>query len=336
MSIEVKDSVTVVGGGIADDKSQAGDSSEDSDAPSETSPGVWKKSIMSCRGYRSHLTRRVNSTKKLIDFGNIHPSSTVCAQLLDAKSELDIAYNKVCSGFQKLFDLNPPEKDYQDQQAKLDRHTEEYDDICTAILEAVQKMKRPPSTQITRNLRADSDQQIDQGADRPKMKVNSALKPEKLTETFTPREFYEWGVQFQAYYRTSHFDQCTLPDQHAYLRQCINKTLWFRISSANNANTEMFGDVDSCLSLLLGEFQERYPQFNRRLAFFRAEQLPGQSMTDFMIKNRQLHNEADMHEITQDELLLFKNISGCKDRSCLLYTSPSPRDKRQSRMPSSA
>ena len=31
-----------------------------------------------------------------------------------------------------------------------------------------------------------------------------------------------------------------------------------------------------------------------------------------------------------------KDVTPEKDKSCLLYTSPSPRDKRQSRMPSSA
>ena len=30
------------------------------------------------------------------------------------------------------------------------------------------------------------------------------------------------------------------------------------------------------------------------------------------------------------------NVDDCIDTCCLLYTSPSPRDKRQSRMPSSA
>ena len=33
---------------------------------------------------------------------------------------------------------------------------------------------------------------------------------------------------------------------------------------------------------------------------------------------------------------LIRENSGLKFKSCLLYTSPSPRDKRQSRMPSSA
>ena len=41
-----------------------------------------------------------------------------------------------------------------------------------------------------------------------------------------------------------------------------------------------------------------------------------------------------------EEVLFNKNSKGIKKadiaNSCLLYTSPSPRDKRQSRMPSSA
>ena len=43
--------------------------------------------------------------------------------------------------------------------------------------------------------------------------------------------------------------------------------------------------------------------------------------------------EPDSLALATMALLL---VSGCKRRSCLLYTSPSPRDKRQSRMPSSA
>ena len=39
--------------------------------------------------------------------------------------------------------------------------------------------------------------------------------------------------------------------------------------------------------------------------------------------------DSDSEELTMDD---FRN----RRRSCLLYTSPSPRDKRQSRMPSSA
>ena len=40
--------------------------------------------------------------------------------------------------------------------------------------------------------------------------------------------------------------------------------------------------------------------------------------------------------VTDFSIGFGKEIFGFNDKSCLLYTSPSPRDKRQSRMPSSA
>ena len=41
--------------------------------------------------------------------------------------------------------------------------------------------------------------------------------------------------------------------------------------------------------------------------------------------------EATFTQLQNQHTKAFKNVKGC-----LLYTSPSPRDKRQSRMPSSA
>jgi len=37
-----------------------------------------------------------------------------------------------------------------------------------------------------------------------------------------------------------------------------------------------------------------------------------------------------------DRLLSGEEVEGFEDMSCLLYTSPSPRDRTRSRMPSSA
>ena len=61
-----------------------------------------------------------------------------------------------------------------------------------------------------------------------------------------------------------------------------------------------------------------------------------------VILNRQTGNLStyiEMLAVKDDENIdLFKIFSDLSDMSnaCLLYTSPSPRDKRQSRMPSSA
>ena len=45
-----------------------------------------------------------------------------------------------------------------------------------------------------------------------------------------------------------------------------------------------------------------------------------------------------MLRIGEDEpySFLLESVEGGEAKGCLLYTSPSPRDKRQSRMPSSA
>ena len=49
-----------------------------------------------------------------------------------------------------------------------------------------------------------------------------------------------------------------------------------------------------------------------------------------------LVQEGDYIQFVSDDWFLHEVRFDSTDMSCLLYTSPSPRDKRQSRMPSSA
>ena len=57
----------------------------------------------------------------------------------------------------------------------------------------------------------------------------------------------------------------------------------------------------------------------------------------------QLRDNRNATELAKYTAELYQQLetetgqaTGCKFNGCLLYTSPSPRDKRQSRMPSSA
>ena len=49
-------------------------------------------------------------------------------------------------------------------------------------------------------------------------------------------------------------------------------------------------------------------------------------------------DEVKVFEFTDKELseLTVRKVRGADNKTCLLYTSPSPRDQRGSRMPSSA
>ena len=51
----------------------------------------------------------------------------------------------------------------------------------------------------------------------------------------------------------------------------------------------------------------------------------GKTIVSIFVNKRQFNDESD-----------YDNYPIDLDKDCLLYTSPSPRDKRQSRMPSSA
>ena len=46
--------------------------------------------------------------------------------------------------------------------------------------------------------------------------------------------------------------------------------------------------------------------------------------------------KTHIHNIDSRQIYKSMDIGTAKPSNCLLYTSPSPRDKRQSRMPSSA
>ena len=54
---------------------------------------------------------------------------------------------------------------------------------------------------------------------------------------------------------------------------------------------------------------------------------------------RMVNNYPNYHIVNLDKLTYAGNLNNLKDvedKPCLLYTSPSPRDRQKSRMPSSA
>ena len=60
------------------------------------------------------------------------------------------------------------------------------------------------------------------------------------------------------------------------------------------------------------------------------------NLLDSYIRKAPLAKDKDAFLHTMRNLGYLRNTKSCSITPCLLYTSPSPRDKRQSRMPSSA
>ena len=82
---------------------------------------------------------------------------------------------------------------------------------------------------------------------------------------------------------------------------------------------------------------EKEKNYAEKLEF--VDQLKSQVNTDFKnLASDILEKDRDKLKIDNSELLtpLQTQIKSFRERICLLYTSPSPRDRSLSRMPSSA
>ena len=75
-----------------------------------------------------------------------------------------------------------------------------------------------------------------------------------------------------------------------------------------------------------------HPKILERLVETNMDQTPGYGLDPYCDEARRLIRKACGREDIDVQFL----VGGTQTNTCLLYTSPSPRDKRQSRMPSSA
>ena len=77
-------------------------------------------------------------------------------------------------------------------------------------------------------------------------------------------------------------------------------------------------EVTSCMDIIADWIAERRPLDSRRMELFKLPQERGESMVQYSNRILDIADKCDLNDI------------------CLLYTSPSPRDRQKSRMPSSA
>ena len=86
-------------------------------------------------------------------------------------------------------------------------------------------------------------------------------------------------------------------------------------------------DVNSAAEKCKSKIGNKWESFAN---FWRITQLEYTWLRSLMKKHK------DFWQVTEDSLDKSMKVFNIDNSFCLLYTSPSPRDKRQSRMPSSA
>ena len=119
--------------------------------------------------------------------------------------------------------------------------------------------------------------------------------------------------QYRSYYSMSKMDQFRVPDQQAFLLSCLDKELKVFMRGEMNDATPIWGNTNSCSSLLRGKFDSFYPKFTRRLNFFGYAQSKGQTFDNFMAVLKQKGEQAALSELKTEELYVFRLLTGCTD-----------------------
>ena len=167
----------------------------------------------------------------------------------------------------------------------------------------------------------------------PRVRPATGLKPDQIGRDVKPAEFRTWLSKMKDYFNASHFDLEAESTQRAYFVASLDGYLSNIVHNyqKDNPSPETFGPSCSLEHCIRQHVDMNNPVYTRRRAFFSCQQKLGQDVQEHIAHHRRLAEEADTSTMTNDDWNTHVLV-----QSCLLYTSPSPRDKRQSRMPSSA
>ena len=268
-------------------------------------PDEVKAMIRSFIGLKGAFTRLRKSNERLVDYAPTVPNASTRDSLQKALDRLEVQYEKLNDAMAELHRIaSAKQVEELELEEYADKLSEAYEGNRAYILDAINTIGTPAREALNQN-RA----QGAAGGQAKKLAINKSLKPFTLSPSHTPIEFKNWARQFKGYYRSSNLDTLELPDQQLYLQSCIEPILFARIQNKIDDTTVIF-DNGGCIDLLIEDFDERWPLFNRRMAFFSSEQGPNQDLSAWVSELEELADGADLETITMEDILIFRILGG--------------------------
>eukprot|EP00094_Tigriopus_californicus_P003456 TCALIF_03325-PA protein Name:"Protein of unknown function" AED:0.51 eAED:0.58 QI:0/-1/0/1/-1/1/1/0/418 len=123
-----------------------------------------------------------------------------------------------------------------------------------------------------------------------------------------PAELRSWLLKMQSFFKTNNLSSYTTLDQQTYVRQFIDVELENMIAPQVSMTTEIFG-VGGMLELIKGEFRQRYPMQARRVEYFTVTWKSGDSYSKHLAKMESLAKEADLANMSIDQIQAFRLVS---------------------------
>ena len=271
---------------------------------------AFEAKVLSVRSLKGHFTRRTKSVQAAIDAaGAAEVTNFVLNQLKQQATALEEQFDKVAEGYSELMIMDPTQAD--DYERRINTLSNEKDLLMRDLLRRTATVEKA----LTPTLNAAA-------AASARVKPVDSLKPRIITKDSTPMELAIWIDKFETYFEASRLEHSpSNKEKQGHFLACIDNYLYARLQTKITPATPIFPDPlgmeDSCVELLQREFLVQHPIFVRRLDYYRFAQSTGQKFTDWSQKLLKMEHEANLQEMTEDELRCMRYITGCTDQDLL-------------------
>ena len=300
-------------------------------SPAVAKDPKWQKTWASASGYRSVFSRTRNDCGLIIDALKLDPTSYRVGQGERALDRLEEQRNRCQDVYTELLCEFPSEENKINE--RINSLPDEFNAMSTDLQEAIKVASVPAAPAL-----AAGPAHTGGTAAHAKTKMHDALKPFTLTLDHSPAEMRDWTQQLTSYYSASQLSALPVEDQRAYFLRSIDSKLATQIRKQLQASTPVFETTPGehcCVSAIEAVFLMRYPLYNRRMDFFTYAQAPGQSFEDYGAELERLADEADIHVLKMEDLLVFRYLCAATDEKLkerlMKLSNPTLVGRRQNR-----
>ena len=165
------------------------------------------------------------------------------------------------------------------------------------------------------------------------LQVQSSLRPSKLSSEANASEFGVWSKAFRQYFFTSNMRTINIYQQRGFLESCLDAKLVHSLEREVSESCNILGSTGSCMAALDGLIKERHPIFNQRADCLKMIQTPGQTRADFVNHVVDACRDAEMANMTPDQLVAHIILAGLSDlktkEKCHELDDPSIKELRR-------
>ena len=145
-----------------------------------------------------------------------------------------------------------------------------------------------------------------------KWKLEASFAPKnELTVDMTMQEVGIWKQSWEAYRDVSRLHLAPFSVQKAAFLQCVSLDLQTKLDFSHTH------DVEACIDMIMTDFKRRNPRMVLRHQWLKIRQKKDESWGDFQAREKTLRRNADVHDITPEQLVAHVMMAGCSNEELL-------------------